>query len=202
MFCLLCWTGCCMQCQSREKRRSCLPYSRNWLVVWLNCMKHPGAQMPRGERNVRKPHLYAYSWVVVERYGFFNGPCRSLESRVADGQYTGASLQYCRKVQFCSGLFCCRKFISLEGDIRCQKILPIFDLQVAPIAHQWNRKWRPWAAPCRCWMWPGWMWKPKRTRSRLSNWGPRAGAQTDQGRDGQVTGTNLLEQTLSVSVAV
>lgn len=57
MLCLLWWSACCMQCQSIEKRRSCLSYSRSWSVVWLMCIKRPGAQMTRGPRNVRKPHL-------------------------------------------------------------------------------------------------------------------------------------------------
>ena len=50
--------GCWMQCQSQKKRGSCLSYSRSWLVGWLNCIKHPKGQMPRGaRRNVRKPQL-------------------------------------------------------------------------------------------------------------------------------------------------
>ena len=79
--------------------------------------------------------------------------------------------------------------------------IPIFDLQVVPSAHQWNRRWRPWAARCRCWMWPGWMWKPKRTKLRPSSWGGRAKCQKERGRDAQVTETNLGGQKPSVSIS-
>lgn len=79
---------------------------------------------------------------------------------------------------------------------------PISHLQVVHSAHLWNRRWRPWAAPCRCWMWRDWMSKPKRTRPRRSSSAPRARPQTDRGRDGQVTGTNLEEPMPSVSLPV